>query len=211
MTQQAHTFEFSGPFDHWMVGMITTGTFTSLPMGTGLRKVLTVENDNPNHIIDAISEMTRHGFVYIGPGDLRPPPGSTLTQRVRDVLDEDLGTHGPGDGWVTVAETAFTTLGGTDAEVTFSVAASVLIGAEARAVIDGGAFTDMRVASAEFPLLGASAVSYTSSTPIPATEAATTYTVRLEVRAVGLVAAVTLNAVSDANRNAATLIVKEHR
>lgn len=154
-----------------------------------------VEYEESYHV-DVLSAAQQAGYELVE----ESPPGNTavyLAQVKNATLAADSSSIPVASGWTDVSGLSvnLSTFGGTIFGVTLSaVNAAIAVGAQVRVLINGGAFSDLVLGTAAFPLLTSSFAGFTMATPVSVTGSRTTYTVRVQARGLGVLASVSLAA-----------------
>lgn len=174
------------------------GIGTTVASNTTPAQYLIIPLTNDALLADLHIAMRTRGFLYIGAGNLAPAAVGIL-QIARAKLAADASVITP-SAWTDVLTVSLTTLAGALLKIDGSCNAGVLIGGAMRLLINGGAYSNVVLATSTYPLLAGNApgqaMTYIDALP------AGTYTIKIQVSA-AILGSVT-------PRAGASLIVTEH-
>jgi len=125
-------------------------------------------------------------------------------------LTSNLATINVGAGFVDVLSLDIKSKGNSAFGIVASLSATVLVGGSIRITINGGTFSNQVLMGQALPVLGGGGASFTVPLIIPSSTSYTTYTVKLQAQAIGLLASVSVDAATNPGSSGATLVVFEY-
>lgn len=142
---------------------------------------------------DLVLAAASKGFTYLET-DPPDPAAKTILRSNADQLAADASAVPVASGWIDVVSTTIATKGASSLAIQGTAIGNITLGAaQARVIIDGGSFSAQVLGADSYDLAGISQANtgFNTPCPIPSTGNYTTYTIKMQFRAVGVLASVT--------------------
>lgn len=156
--------------------------------------------------------MTFCGWEYVAT-DPAAVANRQIVQLLSTRVTSDQSAILPAASWTTVASQAITTTGDSVLLISTNLSANVLVGGGMRTTIFGGSFGSTPgtiLQGVALSVLGGGGGAITVPLALPSTSS-TTYTVLLQVRALGVLSSVTIDPATNPSTAGASIVLQEYR